>query len=85
MQGLGAADETAKPSPRSESQKADGIDDENLTSKEDTDGGQWLLCVVVCSGDGLFVGADRMCGDIFCMLHTYDGINRSRTVSSPHF
>jgi hypothetical protein len=77
---IGLGDEALEPSPRSEFKEPGGGVDENGTSKEDGEGGQWLLCVVVCSGDGLYVGADRMCGDIFCMLHTYDGVTRSRTV-----
>ncbi len=42
----------------------------------------WLLCAVVCSGKGLYVGNNTL-GDLFCMLHTSDGSVRSRTVSPP--
>jgi hypothetical protein len=38
----------------------------------------WLLCAVVVSGKGLYVG-DGTLGDLFCMLHTSDGVCRSRT------
>ena len=52
-----------------------------MDGRQDGDANQdhWLLCVVVCSGSGLYVGSDKSCGDIFCMLHTYDGVIRSKT------
>jgi hypothetical protein len=49
-------------------------------SREDS----WLLNVVICSGRDLFVG-HKTEGDLFCMLHTFDGVSRSRTVSSVSF
>lgn len=58
------------------------VDDGGGGSKEEE--GHWLLCVVVCLGEGLYVGPKRTCGDIFCMLHTYDGVCRSRTVSQDY-
>jgi len=41
-------------------------------------GEDWLLCAVVVSGKGLYVGEGTL-GDLFCMLHTSDGVCRSRT------
>ena len=40
---------------------------------------KWLLNAVICSGRNLFIGSKTV-GDLFCLLHTYDGVSRSRMV-----
>ena len=52
---------------------------ENLAAAEETRESSWLLNVVICSGRDLFVGKNTA-GDLFCMLHTFDGVSRSKTV-----
>uniref|UniRef100_A0A7S0E576 Cyclic nucleotide-binding domain-containing protein n=1 Tax=Hanusia phi TaxID=3032 RepID=A0A7S0E576_9CRYP len=56
------------------------VESPGLTDGEDFDENAeyWLLCAVVCSGKNLFVGEEQL-GDLFCMLHTSDGVCRSRT------
>ena len=68
------------PSPGEESVGSAATDGED----GDDTSGYWLLCAVICSGKGLYVG-DGQLGDLFCMLHTSDGVCRSRTVCvQPH-
>ena len=52
-----------------------------LPSAEESRESSWLLNVVICSGRDLWVGKN-VAGDLFCMLHTFDGVSRSKTVSS---
>jgi hypothetical protein len=53
---------------------------DDMGSTDESSESSWLLNVVICSGRDLFVG-QNMAGDLFCMLHTFDGVSRSRTVS----
>lgn len=64
------------PSPGEESAGSAATDGDD----GDDASGYWLLCAVICSGKGLYVGEGQL-GDLFCMLHTSDGVCRSRTVS----
>jgi len=65
------------PSPGEESLGSGATDGDD----GDDASGYWLLCAVICSGTGLYVGEGQL-GDLFCMLHTSDGVCRSRTVSA---
>ena len=70
--GRTSGSETPSPGEESVGSAAAEADDDDDTS------GYWLLCAVICSGKGLYVG-DGQIGDLFCMLHTSDGVCRSRT------
>jgi len=69
----GSGSET--PSPGEESVTSGATDGDD----GDDPSGYWLLCAVISSGSGLYVGEGQL-GDLFCMLHTSDGVCRSRTV-----
>ena len=76
QRGESRASSSETPSPGEESVcsvATDGDDGDDAS-------GYWLLCAVICSGKGLYVGEGQL-GDLFCMLHTSDGVCRSRTVS----
>ena len=70
---VSSSSETPSPGEDSVASGATDGDDGDDTS------GYWLLCAVICSGKGLYVGEGQI-GDLFCMLHTSDGVCRSRTV-----
>ena len=70
--GRTSGSETPSPGEESVGSAAAEADDDDDTS------GYWLLSAVICSGKGLYVG-DGQIGDLFCMLHTSDGVCRSRT------
>jgi hypothetical protein len=70
---MGPPAESGSDTPSPHSAATDGDDGDDAS-------GYWLLCAVICSGKGLYVGEGQL-GDVFCMLHTSDGVCRSRTVS----
>ena len=72
--GPGPSAESGSDTPSPHSAATDGDDGDDAS-------GYWLLCAVICSGKGLYVGEGQL-GDLFCMLHTSDGVCRSRTVSA---
>jgi len=73
--GSGSSRGSETPSPGEESVTSGATDGDD----GDDSSGYWLLCAVISSGSGLYVGEGQL-GDLFCMLHTSDGVCRSRTV-----
>jgi hypothetical protein len=80
---IGATQEPVAPDRSLHQSRADAeqIHADVLPSVEENRESSWLLNVVICSGRDLLVGRN-VAGDLFCMLHTFDGVSRSKTVST---